>query len=162
MRRVERNENPLAHLVEKSAEWTFRMAVFGLFALTAVQALLLLPQARAVLVPVERLEGVPVQGMPPVQQAQISLSLEGANAWPGAYVTVDGKPVEAFGQAQVWLAVREGDTVQVDATKAQGSRRILIDHESPSLLTPVAGLEWDVDGGKKSPAVQVHFIAINP
>ncbi|MDI3256222.1 MAG: hypothetical protein QJR01_00590 [Kyrpidia sp.] len=162
MRRVDRDPNPLADVVQRSTEWMFRLAALGLCMLAAVQGLLMVPQVRVWLLPVERLEGAPVQGAASAGEAEISLSLVGGGEWPDAYVTINGRPVQAFSHAEVRLTVHEGDALQVDATRARGNRRVSIDHDSPRLLTPVAGLEWDVGGGRKSPVVHVHFIAINP
>ncbi|MBX6395280.1 MAG: hypothetical protein IRY98_06100 [Alicyclobacillaceae bacterium] len=162
MRRVDPGSNNLAEMVRQAGEWLFRAAAAGLGIMVAIQALLLFPDVRVWLVPVERLEGAPAQGEASLEEAEISLSLEDGGPWPAAYVVVNGQPVRAFTSTEVRVMVREGDTVQVDATRAQGRRRVWIDHESVRLLTPVAGLEWEVDGGRVSPVVHVHFIATNP
>lgn len=160
MRRIDPSHGPLADRVERMSEWLFRTAVAGLCVLTAVQGLLLIPEVRPWLVPVERMEGAPAQTGPVASaEAEVSFQLADGASWPGAYVVVNGTPYGAFDKPEVRLLVREGDVLQVDARRAEGHRRIVVDHQSPFLLTPLAGQEWEVSGGNRSPEVKVHFIA---
>ncbi|NPV28602.1 MAG: hypothetical protein HPY58_02885 [Firmicutes bacterium] len=105
----------------------------------------------------ERLEGVawPDKGLPALVQGEerlgkVQITAVGYFSLPRAAVLVNGRPVASFKERKVWVKVREGDEIQIDASAYVSPLAFRVSKVSPEVSWPRVNCLIETNGTRVS------------